>query len=86
MGHCHRFRRICNKITGHKRIFHTNVSHGDSVTHCNGRKYNRGSPCHCHTHLHCIHDLIQIHVSWNNLIVGADNTDQWTVKLFFRVS
>ena len=58
------------------------MSHGDSVTDSNRGEYNRCSSCHSDAHFYRLHDLIQIHMSWHDLIVGAYNSYKWPFHLF----
>ena len=83
VSHCHSLCRICDQITGHQRIFHTGMSHSDTITYGDSREHDRCSSCHCNSHLYCLHDLVQVHMSRYDLIVRADNSDQRSVHLFF---
>ena len=74
MCHCHTLCGICDQITGYQRIFHSCMTHGDTITYCNSRKYNRCTTRHCDPHFYSFYDFIQIHMTWYNLIVGAYNT------------
>ena len=86
MCHCQGFCRICDQISCYKRILHTNMSHGDSVTNCDCRNHDRYSSCHCHSHLDCLCDLIQVHMPRNDLIIRTYDSDQWLLKLLLRQS
>ena len=82
MRHGHAFRAVADQISGHQGIFHADMSHGNAVTDGNGRKHEGRSARHCHSQLHSFNDLIQIHMSRNDLIVGAHNPDQRPLSLF----
>ena len=86
MSHRHAFSRICNQVTCHKGILHTDMPHGNTVADCDRRKLSGDSPCHRNAKLHCLCDLIQVHVPRNDFIVGIYNTDQRLFHLFFRKS
>ena len=86
MCHCHAFRTVRDQISGDKGILHANMSHGNPVTYRDGRKYHRRTACHGHPHLHRLHDLIQVHMPRNDLIIGTDNTDQRALPLFLCIT
>ena len=86
MCHRHSLCRIGDQVAGDQRIFHSDMPHGNPVAYGDGRKYDRRSSCHGDSHLHCLYDLIQVHVSRNDLIIRADNSHQRAVHLFFRQS
>ena len=77
---------ICDQISRNQGILHADVAHGDSVTDGNSRNHDRSTACHGDSHLNRLHDLIQIHVAWYDLIIGTDDTDERTLHLFFRHS
>ncbi len=62
------------------------MAHGNAVTDSDRRKYDRHTARFRHAQLHGIDDLIQIHMSGNDLIVRTDNTDHRFVHLFLRKS
>ena len=80
----HTFGRICDQITGNQGIFHADMSHSDTITDCDRRKYNRCAASHRYTQLHGIYNLVQVHVSRNNLIIRTYDTDERFVHLLFR--
>ena len=51
------------------------MSHSNTVTNSNSREYDRVTACQCNTLFNGIDDLIYIHVTGNNFIIRADNTD-----------
>ena len=75
MCQCHTLGGVSNQITGYQGVFHSNMSHGNTVTHCNGREYDRSSACHGYTLLYCIYNLVQMHMTRYDLIVGTYDTD-----------
>ena len=80
----HTFGGICDQITGNQGIFHADMTHSDTITDCDRRKYNRCSASHRYTQLHGIYNLVQVHVSRNNLIIRTYDTDERFVHLLFR--
>ena len=69
VGNCHTLRGIRDQIPGHQGIFHADMSHGDSIADCNRREYNRHTAGLGYAKLHSLHDLVQIHMARNDLIV-----------------
>ena len=69
MGKCHTFRGIGNQISCHKRIFHTDMSHSNTVTYCNCREHNRNASRLCNAKLDSIYNFIKVHMPGNNFIV-----------------
>ena len=82
MCQCHTLRRIRDQISRYQGIFHAGMSHSNTVTDCNCRKYHRYAACLCNAHLYGIYNLIQIHVPRYNLIVRTYNTDQGFIHFF----
>ena len=58
------------------------MSHCDTVTNRNRRKYTWYAACHGNAHLDSLCDLIQIHMARYDLVIRIDNTDQRTLHLF----
>ena len=79
MCHSKSFCRICDQISCYERIFHTDMSHSNTITDSNCRNHDWCSSGHCHAKFNCFCDLIQIHVPRYNLIIRTYNTDQWTI-------
>ena len=67
---------IGNHVAGDKGIFHSPVSHGNAVADRNCGEHNGCASRHCHTQLHRLNNFVEIHVTRNNFIVGADYTDK----------
>ena len=78
---CHRLCRIRDQIPRYQRILHTEMSHGNPVAYGNGREYDRRTARHGYSLLYCIDDLVQVHVSRNDLIIGAYDPNQRTLHL-----
>ena len=69
MCNSHSFCRVCDKISCNKRIFHTDMSHRDTVANGYRRKYHRHTARFLNTEFYCFRDLIKIHVTGYDLIV-----------------
>ena len=82
MGQRHTLRGIRNQIPGHQGILHADMSHGNTVADSNGREHHRGAAGHGNAQLHGIHNLIQVHMARNYLIIGTNNTHQRLSHLF----
>ena len=83
MCQCHTFCGICDQISCNERIFHTDMSHCDTVTDCDRRKYDRNTACFRYAKFYGVYDLIQIHMPRNDLIVRAYNTDHRLFHFLF---
>ena len=57
------------------------MAHGDAVADGDGGEDNGGAAGHGYTQLHGLHDLVQIHVAGDDLIVGADDADEGPLLL-----
>ena len=86
MRNGHGFRGIGNQITGHQRVFHSDMAHRDSVADGDCRKHDRRAAGHGDALLHCVGNLIQIHVTRNDLVIGTYNSNQRPIQLLPGVS
>ena len=59
------------------------MSHGDTVAHGDGREHNRRSAGHGDPHFHCLGYLVEIHVSRDYFVIGADHADKGALQLLF---
>ena len=82
MGDGHTFGGVGDEVTGDQRVFHADVPHGDAVTDGDGGEHDGGAASHADASLDRFCDLVQIHVAGDDLVVGADDTDQRPVGLF----
>ena len=82
MCQSHALGGVGDQVTGHQRIFHALVSHGDTVTDCNCRKYYRCTASHGNAQLDSFHDFVDVHVSRYDLIIRRNNADQRTFHFF----
>ena len=69
VSHSHSFGRICDKIAGNKRIFHSLMSHSNTVAYCDRREYNRCAACHSDTDTDSLNDLVNVGMSGYDLVV-----------------
>ena len=86
MGANHRLGGVGNQVTGDQTVLHALVAHGNTVAHRNGREHNGRTACHGNTQLDGIDDFIQVHMSGDDLIIGADNANQRALLLLFGQS
>ena len=83
---CHTLCGIGNQVSCNKRILHTDMTHGNSVTDRNRRKFHRKTACFGNTHLHRLADFIQINMPRNNFVIGAHHPDHRLLHLFLCVA
>ena len=76
MGHCHALGRVSDQVAGHKGIFHSDVSHRDTVADRDRRKFSRHAACHRHAQLDCLCDLVEVHMSRYYFIIRIHDSDQ----------
>ena len=84
MGQGHCFNTVGDQFPGRQGIVHPDVAHGNSVTDADRRKLDRRPPGHRHTGLDRRRNLVQVHMSRDNLTFGVDNPDQRPVDLLLR--
>ena len=77
----HRLGGISDQVTGDEGILHASVTHRDTVTDCDRREHDRRSACHGYSLLYGFDDLVDIHMTRYDLIIGADDADQRTLHL-----
>ena len=75
MCQCHCLGRICDQISCYQRIFHTDMTHGNTVADCDRREYYRCTACHGNTLFYCIDDFIQVHMTRNDFIIRTYDTN-----------
>ena len=86
VGSCHTLGGIRDQVSCDQGILHSDVSHRDAVANSDRGKYNRHAACHCNAELDSLRDLIEIHMSGYDLIVGADDSDHRASSLLFRIA
>ena len=74
---------ICDQVTGHQRILHAGVAHGDAVANSDCRKYHRCAASHGNAQLDSLDDFVNVHVSRYDLVIRGNDADQRTLHLFF---
>ena len=75
MSHCHCLCRVCNQISCYQRVFHSDVSHCDTVTDSDRREYDRCTASHCNPLFYGCYDLVKVHMARYDLIVGTYDSD-----------
>ena len=75
MSHCHCLCRVCDQISCYQRVFHSDVSHCDTVTDSDRREYDRCTASHCNTLFYGCYDLVKVHMARYDLIVGTYDSD-----------
>ena len=86
VGHEHGLHAVADQLTGCKAVLHAHMAHGDAVAHANGRDQDGRAACHLNAGLDGIGDLVQIHMAWHDLAVGAHHADQRALQLFLGVT
>src|SRR5699024_9196764 len=86
VGHGHGLCGVRDQVSCHQGVLHADMSHGNAVTDGNGREHDGRSACHGNSHFYSLDDLVQVHVTRHDLIVGSDDTDQRSVQFLLRKS
>ena len=86
MGNGHRFRRIRNEFPRNKGILHALMAHRDPVADGDRREFNRGAARETDARLDGFCDFIQVHVAWDDFVVGIDHADERTFQFFFGIA
>ena len=84
MGLQHGLGGVGDQVTGDQGVFHTLVAHGDAVTDGDGGEHDGSAASHGNAQFHRVHDLIQVHMAGDDLVVGADHGNQGPLLLLFR--
>ena len=82
MGDGHGFRRVRNQLAGNERVLHTLVAHRETVAYSDGREDERHTARKGNALLHGIHNIVQVHVPRNDIVLRADDADQRTIDFF----
>ena len=82
MSDGHTLGGVSNQVSGNQGILHSHMSHGDTVADSDCGEHNGNTAGLCHAQLYRIHDLIDIHMTGNDLIVGADDSHHRLSHLF----
>ena len=83
MCQSHTFGRIGNQISGDQRILHANVTHGNAVTDCDCREYDRRTASHGNASFYSFYDFVDVHVTRNNFVIRGNDSDQRPFHFFF---
>jgi len=59
------------------------MSHSNTVTNSDCREYNRNTACKSNALLNGVNNLIYIHMSRNDIVLGTYNTDKRFLNFFF---
>ena len=78
----HALRGVRDQIARHQGILHSLVSHRNAVAYRNRGKDSGDAAGHGNSHLHGVNDFIDVHMTGNNLIIRADDSDQRLFQLF----
>ena len=62
------------------------MAHGDAVTHGNGGKLHGGTAGGPDAGLDGLGDLVQVHVTGNDLVIGTDHADEGPLQLLLGVA
>ena len=86
MSQRHRLGRVGDQVAGDQRILHTDMSHRDAVTHRDCGDDDRGAARHRDAHLDRLRDLIEVHMTGDDLVPAGNNADQRALHLFSCIS
>ena len=78
------FGRVGNQISRDKGIFHSDVSHCDTVADSNRRNHDWHSAGLGYSELYCLRDFIEIHMARDDFTVGAHDADERLLHFLFR--
>ena len=79
--HC--FYTVGNEFPGRKAVFHSAVSHGDSVVDSNGVELERNSTGSPDGILYNFTEGLQVDMSGNDIRIGIDNSNKGFFEIFF---
>ena len=86
VGARHRLHAVADQLTAGQGILHTDMAHGDSVAHTDGRYQDRSTARHAHARLDSLGQLVQMSMAGYDLAVRAHNADQRTVDFFISIT
>ena len=82
VGFDHGFGGVRDEVSRNERILHAFVAHGDAVADGDGREHDRGAAAHGDADADRFRDLVEVHVTGDDLVVGADDADEGTSQFF----
>ena len=83
VGDHHGLGGVGDQVAGHKGILHPDMTHRDTVAHRDSREHHRRAACSADTRLDCLGNLVDVHVTGDDFVVGTDHPDQGAGNLFF---
>ena len=69
-----------------ERVKHAFMVHGDAVAHADGGELNGRAAGHADASLHCLRNLIQMHMPRDNFVFGADHANDRPVQFLLGQS
>ena len=72
----HAFNAVCDNFTGNEGVFHTLVTHCDTVANADHVKFNGCTACHKHAVLNAACDVLEVDVTGNDFVEGVNDTDE----------
>lgn len=83
MGLYHCFDGIGNDFSACQRVFHSVVSHSDSVANADGIEDERNAACFDNAFFDALGDFVEVDVSGDDIDVGGDDGDERFVEVLF---
>ena len=62
------------------------MTHGDTVADSDRGEHDGHAACHGNAELDCLGDLVQVHMTGDDLVVGTDDADHGALSLLFSVA
>ncbi len=78
------FDGIGDDFSRYQRVMHTHVIHGDAVTDTDRGDLERHATGHVDTGLDGIRDAVEVTVTGDDVVLGIDDGDEWTLQLLVR--
>ena len=82
MGGTHAFNRVGNNFTAGQRIFHTGMSHSDTVADCDSIEFVGDTACFADFFTDDLTDFLQMTMSGYDVGIGVANTDERFFDVF----
>ena len=82
VGNRHGFGAVSDQFTTDERVFHAFVSHSDAVADSDSREHDRNTAGKRDALFDSVDDLIEVHVSGDDIVFRADDTDQRFFQFF----
>ena len=68
--------RVRNQVSRDERVLHARVTHRNAVADRNRRHHDRHAASLCDAELHGIDNLVEVHVTRDNFVIGRDDADE----------